>query len=139
MTIKTLPLLSLFCMIISTFTVSKAYGKCDGMSCSGVLVERLYIETNDRVYIGTSGDENQLTCAMNDNIKNNIYLYLERDKPYFGAVFSLILTAHTKQQTLWFKIESGDVCNIRYVVSDLVKSENTNMLFEEQIEQKNHR
>ncbi|CAA0124766.1 Uncharacterised protein [BD1-7 clade bacterium] len=98
------------------FLSSISWSDCDGTSCTGVKVNRLFVTTTGNLSIGTSGSEKNLDC---DAGKSG-YIKLERDAPNFNQIYSLLLAAHTSEKTLWVRTYDGDgPCKILYVVSDL--------------------
>lgn len=95
-----------------TFFSFSAIADCTSLSCNNVYVEKLYLTTSGTVYIGTSGNETQLTC----NAAGGVYTTLNLSNPGANAIYSTLLTAQTSNKVVEIRIEENSIgCNILYM------------------------
>ncbi len=105
-------LLILICLLLAPL----ARADCSGVSCTDVLITRMFITASGNSVISTSGDESQLSC----NAGPSGYITLRTGQSNYNAVYSLILAAHTTGSPLWVRTttHSSGSCDVFYVVSD---------------------
>lgn len=105
--------LALFAMTFS-FLGTNAYAACSDKNCTSVKINQIIPSTGGTVYIGTSGDESQLSCpAVGDK-----YLSLDINKPLAKEIFSTILASQKSKTSMVLRIdENSPDCEIIYVIS----------------------
>lgn len=91
-----------------------AKAECSGYRCTDVKISRMYVQADGNTLIGTSGTEDNLDCkALSD-----VYITLGISNKNYNATYSLLLAAHTTNQTVQIRTTSSGDCKIVYVVSD---------------------
>ena len=86
---------------------------CSGSACVNVFVNRLYLQDQDFLYVGTSGDETGLNCTP----VSDIYLTLPDSHMKSREIYATLLAAAATDQTVRIRIVDGSVdCEIRYIV-----------------------
>ncbi len=101
-------------LIVVLLISSKALlADCSSISCSDVYVDLIYVKTSGTVFIGTSGDEANLTCGAVEGV----YFTLSQSQAGANMTFSTLLTAQTTgKQVLIKAVDTPDSgCVIKYV------------------------
>jgi|SaaInl4_135m_RNA_FD_contig_21_447969_length_1030_multi_18_in_0_out_0_1 hypothetical protein len=92
-----------------------AAGDCTNLQCSGVVVDKLYVRDDGRVWIYTDADEVPLTC--NATAKPYVFLDLTPDA---GAAYTALLTARVLNEPVTIKLKDNvdgtNLCHVRDVI-----------------------
>ncbi|MDK1311239.1 hypothetical protein [Pseudoalteromonas ardens] len=104
---------SVFLLLPLIFS-GNALATCGGVSCTGVKITRIVVESDGGTVISTSGDESKLSCDAG----SNGYIKLDPSSKNYDSVYSLILTAHTTEHPIWVRTTDSGVCKLIYAVSD---------------------
>lgn len=93
----------------------EAIGTCDGESCTGVYIQRLFVSNSaGYVSIDTTGDEEGL-----DNCTPTAYLQLPMSGPRSKEVYSLLLSSFMADKKLRLRMVDGsNPCQVLYVTLD---------------------
>lgn len=91
-----------------------ASADCDGNSCIGVKITRLFVTPEGNSVVGTSGNETLLNCDAG----TKGYLTLDSSSKNYNATYALILASHTTEHPIWLRMNESGTCSIQYVVSD---------------------
>jgi hypothetical protein len=94
--------------------VADGYAACDKMSCRDVVIERLYIRSDDAIEVSTTGKETDLNCVPQESI----YLRLNRGHVNQSEIYAAMLSAKLANHEIWIRIREnpGGPCEIAYVV-----------------------
>lgn len=98
----------------SELSTQAVIGNCSGIRCTKVLVDRLYINTRGRLYIGTSGVETSLSCTPT----GRVYLYVNEDDKNYEEIFTTLLAAQLSDKKVLIRTPSSGACQVAYVVLD---------------------
>ena len=98
------------------FITGIAYADCNPDYCANVYIDRLYIDHKGDVFIGTSGDETQLTCEAS----SGLYLTLPNTHQGADKIYSTLLAAQIagKKFTTIQVNNTEPGCIIQYVTLD---------------------
>lgn len=92
------------CVILGCFsngiTLPALAGTCSGPSCVDVTIDRIFISNNGNIYVGTSGDENQLGGVNDCTPFQGQYLYLPASTTDPDKIMAMLLTAHERRAAL---------------------------------------
>ena len=98
-------------MVLATMGIEANAG-CTSLSCTGKIT-KLYMTATGTLYVGTDGDERQLTCGG----ISGVYMSLKEGDVGKNAMYSLLLTAKTTDKPVSIRVNDTD-CGIIYVTSD---------------------
>ena len=92
---------------------SNASAECSGGFCVGK-VSRIYTaSTDNKVYIGTDGDERNLDCSP----VSDVYIVLEPDQALFKELYALLLSAVAAEKGVRLRTNTdGTECRLLYGV-----------------------
>lgn len=97
------------------FLPTLAFGACSNHICSSVLVERLYINSNGKVYIGSSGDESQLDCQS----VSGVYTSFDVSEPGGDSIYATLLAAQLSNKPVSIRIvNNSEGCKVLYLLMD---------------------
>jgi|GEM_PF-5561622 len=89
------------------------HAACSKTGCNNVYIDTLYINASGVIYIGTSGDENALSCSA----VSNVYATLDINEPGASAIYSALLTAQTSDKLVQVRtVDNSPNCKVLYVV-----------------------
>ena len=93
------------------------YSQCNPDYCWPVYIDKLYVNSNGIIYIGTDGDESVLNCGA----VSGVYVTLDLSDPGGDAIYSTLLTAQTTNKKVSIQVADGVTgCPIQYVTLDRV-------------------
>jgi len=92
-----------------------AYANCSSDVCLSVHIERLYITVNGLIYVGTSGDETQLSCTA----VSNVYVSLDTTVGNSDELYSTLLAAQLADKKVSMRmLPASTNCAIHYMTID---------------------
>ena len=101
--------------LLAVFFSGVAFSECGGVSCTDVIITRLYVIANGDTIISTSGDESKLSCDAG----SFGYITLEKEgNRNYNSTYALLLTSHTTGYPIWVRASEAGACKIIYIVSD---------------------
>jgi len=94
---------------------AEIFAQCNSDYCGYVYVDKLYINPNGIIYIGTSGDETVLNCAA----LSGEYLTMDFSSPGGSAIYSTLLAAMTTNKQVVIQVaDNSQGCLVEYVTME---------------------
>lgn len=103
------------CAFLAAFS-SPAWATCGTNACSNNTIVRLYVSTDNNIYVKISDNLTPLNCApLQDE-----YLTLRRSDPNSDSIYSMLLTSQAMNRILTRIriVEGSSGCTISYVWQD---------------------
>lgn len=89
-----------------------ASANCNDVRCVDK-IDKLYMSSNQNLYISTESDETQLDCQLADGR----YITLRKTDSLFSQFFNMLLTAKAAGLVVNLRIRTGtDGCALNYIV-----------------------
>ena len=88
---------------------------CAGKACSSVYIDRIFMQSNGGIFVGTNGDEELLNCTA----VSKVYLTLDSNDRNASHLYSLLRSAQVSDTKVFVRIvENSKNCKIQHVISD---------------------
>ncbi|WP_311270684.1 hypothetical protein [Sphingobium sp. WCS2017Hpa-17] len=107
--------LRIACAFLSALS-APAWAACGTNACNNVTIVRLYVSTDNNIYVKISDNITPLNCApLQDE-----YLTLRRSEPNSDAIYSMLLTSQAMNRILTRIriVEGSGGCTVAYVWQD---------------------
>lgn len=105
-------------LVFSAFMLfaSFAFSDCSDIRCSGVIVDRIYINDSGRVRIGTSGDEKLLSCTPS----GGKYIWIPKSENESLIVSSFMVAQATGRSVMVRVKDTSEYsdCELNYMTLD---------------------
>jgi hypothetical protein len=102
-------------MTANLLSAPTALADCAGKACADVYIDRIYIQGQGAIFIGTSGNETLLNCTA----VSSVYVTLDPSERNSDLMYAQLRDAQAEDKKVYVRIqENSSDCKIQHIIID---------------------